>query len=51
LLSVKKLEMFNIKVVFEKGKVKLFDENRLIDLGLRSNLYEISFKVIKKMNV
>lgn len=50
LLSVRKLEMFNISVVFEKGKVKLFNKNRLIGLGLRNNLYEISFKVLK-MNV
>lgn len=47
LLFVRKLEMFNISVVFEKGKVKLFDKNRLIGLGLRNNLYEISFKVLK----
>lgn len=39
--------MFNISVVFERGKVKLFDGKRLIGLGNRSNLYEISFKVLK----
>lgn len=41
LLSVKKLEMSNIKVVFENGCVKLFREQSLIGLGYRNNLYEI----------
>lgn len=46
LLSVKKLEMFGLKVVFEEGNVKILDRNGiLIGLGKRQNLYEISFKV------
>lgn len=47
LLSVKKLEVHNIKVVFEKGKVQLFNEKDIIGIGYRDNLYEISFKVLK----
>lgn len=46
LLSVRKLEMFNIRIVFEDSKVKLFDKNKLIGLGIRNNLYELSFKIL-----
>lgn len=47
LLSVKKLEMMNIKVIFENCKVKLMDKNnRLLGIGKRTNLYEISFKLL-----
>lgn len=48
LLSVKKLEMSNIKIVFEKGQVKLFKNQDLIALGKRDRLYEISFKLMNK---
>ena len=45
LLSVKMLEMANIKVVFSNGKVSLYDEGTLVGIGHRDNLYEISFKI------
>lgn len=46
LLSVKKLEMSNMKVIFENGFVKLFDKNmKQIAIGERKNLYELSFDV------
>lgn len=32
LLSVRRLEMFNISVIFEKDKIKLFDGNRLVEV-------------------
>lgn len=54
LLSVKKLEMSKIKVIFEYGEVKLQDENnRLLGVGFRKNLYEISFQLLssKCLNV
>lgn len=45
LLSVKKLEVSNIKVLFEKGQVKLIDsKNEILGVGKRDNLYEISFE-------
>ena len=49
LLSVKKLEMCNIKVIFENGKVKLFSGKNLIGTETRNNLYEILvyFKVLR----
>uniref|UniRef100_A0A1Y1L115 Retrovirus-related Pol polyprotein from transposon TNT 1-94 n=1 Tax=Photinus pyralis TaxID=7054 RepID=A0A1Y1L115_PHOPY len=47
LLSVKKLEVAGVKVIFEHGLVKLIqDKHGLIGLGRRNNLYEISFEVI-----
>lgn len=45
LLSVKRLEMSDVTVVFENGQVLLFDNNKLLGIGCRNNLYEISFKV------
>lgn len=39
--------MHNIKVVFENGKVKLFNGNDIVGIGFRDNLYKISFKVIR----
>lgn len=46
LLSVKKLEMYDVKVIFENGQVKLTDKkNRILGIGTRKNLYEISFEV------
>lgn len=47
LLSVKQLEMANIKIVFNNGQVCLYHENNLIGVGHRSNLYEIKFTVDK----
>lgn len=47
LLSVRKLEMYDMKVVFENGKVKLLNGKILIGIGSRNNLYEISFKVLR----
>lgn len=48
LLSVKRLEMCKVKVVFENAEVKLYDDTgELIGTGFRNNLYEIVFKVIK----
>lgn len=47
LLSVKRLEMSNIDVVFSKGTVSLYHNNYLIGLGHRNNLYEINFDIIK----
>lgn len=48
LLSVKRLEMSNIKVVFENSQVKLYDkQNELIGIGHRNRLYEIAFKIVK----
>lgn len=45
LLSVKRLEMSNIKVLFENAQVRLISkEGRLIGIGKRENLYEISFQ-------
>lgn len=46
LLSVKRLEMADIKVLFDNGQVKLFLEHELIGIGNRNNLYEIKFKLI-----
>lgn len=47
LLSVKRLEMHNIKVIFENACVKLVDKNvGLIGLGKRNNLYEITFQFL-----
>ncbi|KAK9701824.1 Zinc knuckle [Popillia japonica] len=41
-----KLEMSNMKVIFENGFVKLFDKNmKLIAIGERNNLYELSFDI------
>ncbi|KRT78250.1 hypothetical protein AMK59_6683 [Oryctes borbonicus] len=48
LLSVKKLEMANIKLIFEKGQVSLYSNKKLIGIGYRNNLYEIEFEVEKK---
>lgn len=46
LLSVKRLEMANIKVVFNEGFVKIIHkEQGLIAIGERKNLYEIGFKL------
>lgn len=45
LLSVKKLEMCDIKVIFGNGEVQLLSGKNLIGIGTRNNLYEISFKV------
>ena len=47
LLSVKKLEISEIKTIFENGQVKLVKNERLIGIGYRSNLYVITFKLIK----
>lgn len=47
LLSVKRLEMSNIEVLFSKGQVSLYHENVLIGEGHRNNLYEIYFGTIK----
>jgi len=38
--------MYNIKIIFEKGRV-LFNGKDLIGTGLRNNLYEISFSVAR----
>jgi len=46
LLSVKKLEIYNIKVIFEKGRV-LFNGKGFIGIDLRNNLYEISFRMLR----
>lgn len=44
LLSVKRLEMANVKVIFENGGVKLVQPSGyVIGIGKRNNLYEISF--------
>lgn len=45
LLSVKRLEMAGIRVVFADGQVCLYNNKILIGLGYRNNLYEISFRV------
>ncbi|KRT79525.1 hypothetical protein AMK59_7638 [Oryctes borbonicus] len=46
LLSVKRLGQAEIKVVFDSNEVKLYSKTRkLIGIGHRDNLYEISFKV------
>lgn len=41
LLSVRRLEMSNIKVIFDQGQVCLYNANHLVDLGQRNRLYEI----------
>lgn len=47
LLSVKKLEISDIKVLFEKGQVKLIDSNdEILGIGNRDNLYEMSFELV-----
>ena len=45
--------MANIKVIFENGKVSLYNKGKLIGIGDRGNLYEISFKAkgIEALNV
>lgn len=48
LLSVKKLEMSQIKVVFENAQVRLYQRNKLINIGSRNNLYEVEFGILKK---
>lgn len=45
LLSIKRLELSNIKVIFENGKVLLYKENNLLGIGKRDKLYEISFEL------
>ena len=45
LLSVKRLEMASVKVVFNNGQVKLYNNEGLLGIGYRKNLYEIAFKV------
>lgn len=45
LLSVKRLEMANIKVTFYNGQVKLYKDNDVIGIGIRNALYEIEFKL------
>lgn len=47
LLSVKRLEMYGIQVIFIDGKVKLLNGNDQIGIGFRNNLYEISFKALQ----
>uniref|UniRef100_A0A1Y1MQF0 Endonuclease n=2 Tax=Photinus pyralis TaxID=7054 RepID=A0A1Y1MQF0_PHOPY len=47
LLSVKKLEMSGIQVVFMNGLVKFINNNNVIGIGKRNHLYEISFKLDK----
>lgn len=47
LLSVKRLGMCNIKVVFENDEVKLFYNDNMIGIGYRNNLYEIAFEIVK----
>lgn len=47
LLSVKRLEMFDIKIVFEKEKAQLIKEKNIIGEGCRNNLYKMSFKLIR----
>lgn len=46
-MSVKRLEIANIKVTFKHGYVGLYKDRELIGLGERNNLYEICFYVIK----
>lgn len=47
LLSVKKLEMLDFRLLFEKGSVKILGKNNdILGTGYRDNLYEISFKVL-----
>lgn len=46
LLSVKKLEISGLRIVFEEGKVKMYKANKIIGVGNRENLYEIKFEVI-----
>lgn len=48
LLSVKRLEMSDINVVFADGGVKLLRDGNLIGEGTRNNLYEIKFVVANK---
>lgn len=45
LLSVKCLENANIKVVFQNGKVQLYQEGIKIGEGIRSTLYELELHV------
>ena len=46
LLSVKRLEMAGIKIIFDNGVVKLITNDRnLIGIGKRNNLYEIDFEI------
>lgn len=48
LLSVKRLELANMKVEFQDGFVKLYQgDNNLIAVGVRTNLYEIMFEIPK----
>lgn len=47
LLSVKRLGMCGIKVIFEGEEVKLMKNETEIGIGFRNNLYEINFKVTK----
>lgn len=47
LLAVKKLESSGRSVIFQNSEVRLKDKNnRIIGIGSRKNLYEISFEVI-----
>lgn len=46
LLSVKRLEPSNIKVVFEQGEIKLIRNTELIAQAYRKNLYEMKFSVV-----
>ena len=47
---LKKLEVYDIKIIFENGKVQLFNEKNLIGVrfGVRNGLYEISFRAIQR---
>lgn len=45
LLSVRRLEIENIKIIFNDGEVSLYSENNLVGIGKRNTLYEIRFQV------
>ncbi|KAI5748286.1 hypothetical protein M8J77_023876 [Diaphorina citri] len=48
LLSVKRLDKF--QVLFEHGSVKIIHNNEIIVMGLKSNLYEITFNVLQNIS-